>query len=140
MKSRVQRVTDITLSIFLGVSCLFATILWIVISWLYLGLMSWGDGAQGAGPDQMRVYLSCAIYLLILAISCLPLFRRWVFVTIGVIAHGILVWRILVLSRMESATWVVIISIVLPCVFLASVWCLLCWARFRQRKPHTCGD
>src|SRR6266498_5501331 len=127
----MTRVAKSKIAVPLAASSLVILLIWSAFATLVLYLMSWGDGSASAGPDDVRTFYLPSVYLLIVAVSCLPFFRRWLWVAVGLIARVILLWAGLRFFQYERSGRTFVLYMTVPFGLIALGWLAMCAARFK---------
>jgi hypothetical protein len=128
----MTRIAKRTIAVTLAASSLVIFLIWSAFATIFLYLMSFGDGSASAGPEDVRTFYLPSVYLLIVAASCLPFFRRWSLLGIGVVAHTILLLAFLRLNQHERVGGAFMLLMSIPFGLIAIGWLALCTGRFRN--------
>jgi hypothetical protein len=122
----------VALAVSVGVSSLVFWVVWTGLAYLLLLSLSLGDGSSSSGPEDVKAVGLPSIYLLLIAFSSLPFVRGWMLVTIGGIAHALLVWGFWLLFHNErmSAPFVLILAV--PFAVITAGWLTMWRARNRS--------
>lgn len=116
-----------------GVSSLVFCVVWTGMAYLFLVALSFGDGAAGSGPEDVKAVGLPSIYLLLVAFSSLPFVRGWPLAAIGTVAHGLLAWGFWLLFHNERMSAAFVLTLAVPFAVIAAGW-LAMW-RSRNREP-----
>lgn len=129
----------VALAVSVGVSALAFWVVWTGLAALFLYLMSFGDGSSGPGPEDARALGLPSVYLLLIALSCLPFMRGKLLVGIGAVAHALLAWGFWLLFHNERMTATFVALLTIPFCVIAVGWLWLCYARraIADRTPKS---
>lgn len=131
---------EVALAISVGVGSLVFCAIWTALAYLFLMAMTFGDGVTGFGPEDVKAVSLPSIYLLLIAISCLPFVRGWPLTIFGAIAHALLAWGFWLLFHNERMSASFVLLLALPFVVIAVGWLALCRERIRVPKEPGCAS
>ena len=119
------------LALAVGLSSVALWCVWTGLGILFLYLMMFGDGAGGPGPDDSRAVVMPSLYLLLIAVTCLPFVRGWFFAGLGAIAHVGLVWGFWLVFHSDRLSTTTAAILALPFLSILAGWTALWCARMR---------